>query len=89
MCNYRALEQYRLELLHNHQHSHVHSHLHLHPQNPPPPGSTVFPQSVPPVNDAMVNPYAAANALALQPHAAMAAGVDPVHAAGKDFLKRF
>ena len=71
-----------MDLLHNHQHSHVHSHLHLHPQNAHPPGSAVFPPAVTPsVNEAMVNPYAA-NALALQSQAALAAGVDPaVHAA--------
>ena len=74
-----------MDLLHNHQHSHVHSHLHLHPQNHPPPGTSVFPPSVPQVNEAMVNPYAAA-ALALQSQAALAAAVDPVHAAG-NFLK--
>ena len=65
------------QLLHNHQHSHVHSHLHVHPQNPPPPGSSIFPSTVPQVNDPVVNPYA----LALQNQALNAAAVDPAVAA--------
>ena len=65
-----------MELLQNHQHSHVHSHLHLHPQNPPP-GAAVFTPPVPPVNDPLMNQYAA---LALQQNPALA-GVDPVQAA--------
>nr|CAB3265524.1 arginine-glutamic acid dipeptide repeats protein-like [Phallusia mammillata] len=73
-----ALEQYRMELLHNHQHSHVHSHLHLHPSN-----AQAGPAAAAAVA-AGLPPSASADylmALQAQTHHAIAAGLDPLQAA--------